>query len=193
MRRIIAATFLTLDGVMEAPGRGDTTLPDHRGWSERFMNEEIGGMIMSQMDASDAMLLGRRTYQDFAAYWPAVPKEDPFGQRMNNQSKYVVSTTLKSADWKNSTLINGNIAQEIAKLKQQPGKNIAITGSGTLVHSLLQLDLIDELQLLICPVVLGVGKRLFKEGNPPKTLKLAGAKAFSSGMVLLTYTPENSA
>lgn len=189
MRKIFAAEFITLDGVVEAPGSGDTTLPDKRGWSEPFMTEEIGMTIMSQMDASDAMLLGRKTYQDFAAFWPSVPDEDPFGNRMNNQAKFVVSTTLDKAEWKNSTLIKGDIPAEISRLKQQPGQNISITGSPTLVRSLLQYDLLDELQLLLCPVVLGVGKRLFQEGNDTRILKLVDSKTFSSGAVLLTYQP----
>jgi dihydrofolate reductase len=189
MRKIMAAEFITLDGVVEAPGSGDTTLPNKKGWSEPFMSEEIGMTIMGQMDASDAMLLGRKTYQDFAIFWPNVPEGDPFGDRMNNQTKYVVSTTLQKADWKNSTLINGDIPAEITKLKQQPGKNISVTGSPSLVRSLLQYDLLDELQLLLCPVVLGVGKRLFQEGNDTKVLKLVNSKTFSSGAVILNYRP----
>jgi dihydrofolate reductase len=147
MRKIRAAEFITLDGVVEAPGSGDTTLPDKKGWSMPYMTEEIGMTIMSQMDASDAMLLGRTTYESFAAFWSAMPEDNPIAQRMNNQNKYVVSTTLEKADWKNSTLINGDIPAEIAKMKGQSGKNISITGSPTLVRSLLQYDLLDELQL----------------------------------------------
>lgn len=189
MRRIIASLFITLDGVVEAPGAGDTTLIEKRGWSMPFMTQDMGELIVSQMDASDTMLLGRTTYEGFAAFWPNVPADDFFGQRMNGGAKVVVSTTLQSADWNNSRLINTNIVEEINKLKQQPGKNIAITGSGTLVESLLQNNLLDELQLLVCPVVLGVGKRLFTEGSSTKTLKLAEARPFSSGAVLLTYHP----
>ena len=192
MRKIIAGTFVTLDGVMEAPGSGDTTLPDHRGWTEPYMNDEIGMSLLEQIDDSDVILLGRKTYHDFANFWPAVPDSDPFGQRMNNKAKVVVSTTLDKADWKNSTLIKGNLAEEIGKLKQQPGKNISITGSGDLIHSLMQLDLIDEYQLLVFPVVLGIGKRLFSEGMN-KNLTLVEAKPFGTGVVRLTYQPDHKA
>jgi len=190
MRKVIAAEFLTLDGVMEAPGSADTTLPERRGWSEPYMNEEVGKMILDQMDASDALLLGRKTYQDFAAFWPSVPDEDPFGKRMNSRAKYVVSRTLKQADWNNSRLIDGNVAEQVSRLKGQPGKNITIVGSGELVRTLMQNDLIDEYQLMVCPVVLGVGKHLFNGGSDKKGLRLVDAKTFSSGMLLLTYQAE---
>jgi dihydrofolate reductase len=193
MRKIIASLFMTLDGVVEAPGSGDTTLEGKRGWSDPFMSQEIGMLIMGQMDASDAMLLGRRTYQDFAAFWPSVPDEDPFGKRMNGVRKYVLSTTLQKAEWNNSTLIQGNVAEALTRLKAQPGQNISVVGSGTLVQSLLQLDLIDELQLMVVPVFLGIGKRLFPEGSSTKVLKLVNAQPFSSGMVLLSYAPADKA
>lgn len=190
MRKIIAGTFITLDGVVEAPGSADTTLPDHRGWSEPFMNEEVGNTIMMQMMESDALLLGRMTYQDFAAFWPSMPEENPFARQMNGITKYVVSTTLKKADWKNSRLIRENAMDEISRLKEQPGKNISVTGSGGLINSLLQHDLVDELRLMVCPVVLGTGKRLFNLDHARKFLKLSEAKAFASGMVLLSYLPK---
>lgn len=190
MRKIIAAEFVTLDGVMEAPGSGDTTLPDQRGWSEPYMNEEIGKLILDHMDASDVLLLGRKTYQDFAVFWPSVPDEDPFGKSMNNTAKYVVSTTLDKAEWKNSRLIKGNVIEEVSRLKGQPGKNITIVGSGELVNTLSQHDLIDEFQLMVCPVVLGVGKHLFNGGSDKKALKLVDTKAFGSGMLFLTYRTE---
>jgi dihydrofolate reductase len=187
MRKLIAAEFLTLDGVMEAPGSADTTLPERRGWSEAYMTEEIGKIILDQMDASDALLLGRKTYQDFAAFWPSVPDEDPFGKKMNSFAKYVVSKTLNSVNWNNSGLIRGNVAEEVSRLKAQPGKNINIVGSGELVRSLMQNDLIDEYQLMVCPVLLGVGKRLFNAGSDKKSLRLVDTRAFDSGMLLLTY------
>jgi dihydrofolate reductase len=190
MRKLTAAEFLTLDGVMEAPGSADTTLPERRGWSEPYMTEEIGKIILDQMDASDALLLGRKTYQDFAAFWPSVPDEDPFGKKMNSFAKYVVSKTLNSVNWNNSRLIRGNVAEEVSRLKAQPGKNINIVGSGELVRSLMQNDLIDEYQLMVCPVLLGVGKRLFNEGSDKKSLRLVDTKAFDSGMLLLTYRSE---
>jgi dihydrofolate reductase len=191
MRKIIAGLFTTLDGVFEAPGSGDTTLPEKRGWSEPYMNQEIGMDILDAMNKSDALLLGRKTYQDFAAFWPSVSGEDPFGKIMNSIPKYVFSNTLDEAAWNNSTLIKGNIAQEISKLKQKSGQSLNITGSGTLVRSLLEYNLLDELQLLVCPIVLGTGKRLFEEGIDTKTLRLVETKPFDSGMVRLSYQPDN--
>lgn len=193
MRKIIAGLFTTLDGVVEAPGSGDITLSEKRGWSEPYMNDEIGMSIVEQMNNSDALLLGRKTYQEFAAFWPSVPDTDPFGKIMNSIPKYVVSTTLDKAEWNNSTLIKGNVAEELSRLKQLPGKSINITGSPTLVLSLLQDDLIDELGLLVCPVILGVGRRFFKDGSDTKALKLVDSKPFSSGMVMLTYQPDGKA
>lgn len=188
MRKITASLFITLDGVVEAPGSGDTTLPEKRGWSQQFMTPEMGQIIFGQMEANDALLLGRVTYEGFAAFWPNMPDDNPFAQRMNGFTKYVVTTTLDRADWVNSTLIKGDIPAEIAKLKQQSGKNISITGSGTLVESLLPTGLIDELQLCVCPIVLGVGKRLFKGGHETM-LQLTDSRTFSSGMVMLSYQP----
>lgn len=190
MRKINAALFITLDGVVEAPGLGDTTLPEKRGWSMPFMNDEVGQVIGAGMASSDAMLLGRRTYQDFAAFWPNVPADDPFGQIMNNQTKYVVSTTLNKAEWRNSHLIKGDIATELNKLKQQSGKDINIVGSGTLTRSLIEADLVDELQLMLCPVVLGVGMRLFDNTHFTKSMKVLQAKSFDSGMIYLRLQPD---
>ena len=193
MRKIVAAEFITLDGVYEAPGSEDTTLPEKRGWSMPFMSDDVGQVIFESMQNSDTMLLGRRTYADFAAFWSAVPAEDPIGQFMNNQAKVVVSTTLDKADWKNSTLIKGNAVEELTTLKQQLGKNIAIVGSGTLVQSLLEADLIDEFELMLCPVVLGMGKRLFKEGTSTKTMTVLEVKSFASGMTFFRLQPEKKA
>ena len=193
MRKLTSGIFITLDGVVEAPGAGDTTLPDKRGWSMPFMDEEVGGFVMGGMASSDAMLLGRKTYQDFAAFWAPLGDNDPIASSMNNQNKFVVSTTLNNTDWKNSTLLKGDVALAITQLKQQPGKGISIVGSGTLVQSLLQLELIDELSLLICPIILGVGKRLFKDGSVTKTLKPIRSKTYSSVMTILTLQPISKA
>jgi len=187
MRKIIAGEFITLDGVMEAPGNGDTTLPEQRGWSEPFMTEEIGNLMFEQMQEIDALLLGRRTYQDFASFWTQVPADDPFGEIVNSMTKYVVSNTLEAVSWNNSCLINKNVIAEISRLKQQPGRNIQMTGSGNLFNSLLQHNMIDEFQLMVCPVVLGIGKRLFRDGNASRSMKLASTRAFDSGMVVLNY------
>jgi dihydrofolate reductase len=193
MGKIIAGLFITLDGVVEAPGPGDTTLPEKRGWSMPFMNEQIGMEIMRDMDSSAGLLLGRKTYDGFAAFWPNIGDDDPFGKRMNGQRKYVVSTTLTKADWNNSVVVNGkNFVEEISKLKQQSNGNLNMTGSGTLVASLIEHDLLDELQLLVCPVILGTGRRLFNEGATTKTLTPVDARKFDSGMTLLTFRPASA-
>ena len=180
MRSVTVGLFVSLDGVTESP----------ESWQLPYFNDEMGEIIGAAMAAADAMLLGRVTYQEFASYWPGVRSEDqPFADYMNNTPKYVVSTTLDNVEWNNSTLIKGNVVEEIAKLKQQPGKNIGITGSTTLVQSLLQNNLLDELGLMIHPVVLGSGKRLFKAGGDQKALKLVESKTFSTGVLYLTYQP----
>jgi dihydrofolate reductase len=158
-----------------------------------FSSDEVGQVIGAGMASSDAMLLGRKTYQDFAAFWSQMPEDDPFGGFMNNQTKYVVSTTLDKAEWKNSHLIKGNVIDELNKLKQQPGKDINTVGSGTLVRSLLAANMIDELQLMLCPVVLGVGKRLFDGADFTKSMQVLEAKSFSSGMIYLRLQPEKQA
>ena len=180
MRKVTAGLFVSLDGVVESPEK----------WHFPYFNDEMGEAVGAAISSSDAMLLGRVTYQEFAAYWPGVSSEDePFATHMNNTPKYVVSKTLDKAEWNNSTLISGTVAEDITKLKQQPGKNIGIIGSATLVQSLLQDDLLDELRLMIHPVVVGSGKRLFQEGGGPKGLKLVDSMTFSTGVVSLTYQP----
>ena len=143
-----------------------------------------------QMAEADAGLLGRRTYQEFAAYWPDKTAEDnPFADYINNMAKFVISTTLQSVEWRNSTLITGDVAEQLTQLKQQPGKNISVTGSVTLVRSLLRDGLLDELRLLLYPVVVGTGRRLFEDGGEQVALKLVDSKPFSTGVVSLTYEP----
>jgi dihydrofolate reductase len=182
MRKVIVVEFLSLDGVMESPEK----------WAFSYSNDEMEEANASGMAASDAMLLGRVTYQEFASYWPYQDSADqPFTDYLNNTPKFVVSTTLEAPlEWQNSTLIKGNVAEEIAKLKRQPGKDIAILGSGTLVRSLLKDGLLDELRLMVHPVVLGGGKRLFEEGGDQKGLKLVDSKTFSTGVLYLTYQPD---
>jgi dihydrofolate reductase len=180
VRKITAGLFVSLDGVVESPEK----------WQLPYFNDEMGEAVGLAMAAADAMLLGRVTYQEFASYWPGVSSEEqPFAGYMNDTPKYVVSTTLDTVGWNNSTLIKGNVAEEITRLKQQPGKNIGITGSATLVQSLVRDDLLDELGLMVHPVVVGRGKRLFENGGSPKGLKLVDSKTFSTGVVYLTYQP----
>ncbi len=187
MRKVVVSMFVSLDGVMEDPGGAEKS--EHGGWTMPYWNEEIAKFKYDELFASGALLLGRVTYQGFAAAWPSRTDEAGFADRMNNLPKFVVSKTLERVGWNNSTLIKGNIAEEVARLKQQPGQDILIAGSGTLVRTLMQHDLIDQYQLLVYPVVLGSGKRLFE--NVRKTpLKVVETKAFSSGVVLLSYQPD---
>src|SRR5215217_6428695 len=156
MRKVVASEIISVDGVVESPQE----------WHFPYFNEQMAEAIGAAMAAADAMLLGRVTYEEFAAFWPSQSSEDEeFADYMNNTPKFVVSTTLEKAEWNNSTLIKENVAQEITKLKQQPGKDISITGSGTLLRSLLREDLLDELRLMVHPVVVGSGKRLFEGGS----------------------------
>lgn len=191
MRKLNAALFITLDGVVEAPG-GEESLPeDRRNWSRPYTSDEVEQVIGAAMAESDAMLLGRKTYEAFAAFWPSIPESDPFGNIMNNRTKYVVSTTLEKAEWKNSHLIKD--VEALHKLKQHSGKDINTVGSGTLVRSLLKHDLVDELQLMLCPVVLGAGKRLFDGVDFMKSMKVLETRSFASGMTYLRLQPEKRA
>jgi len=186
MRKVIAWELVALDGVMEAPEK----------WSPQFHNDEMAEANAPGMAEADAMLLGQVTYQEFASYWPYQNSADHphgFTDYLNNTPKFVVSTTLQEPlEWQNSTLIKDNIAEEVAKLKRQPGKDIVILGSATLVRSLLRDDLLDELRLMVHPVVVGSGKRLFGDGGDQKALKLVDSKAFSTGVLSLTYRPDRN-
>jgi dihydrofolate reductase len=178
MRRITAGLFITVDGVVESPDQ----------WQEGYFNEEMGEAVGAGMAGSDTMLLGRRTYEEFAGYWPHNPEADG-ADYMNNTPKLVVSTTLDTLAWRPTTLIRGNLAEELTKLKQQPGKAIQVIGSPTLVGSLLREGLLDELSLLVHPVMVGRGKRLFQDGEAKVPLRLADSKTFSTGVLSLTYRP----
>jgi len=174
MRKIIVSTFMSLDGVIDNPM-----------WTMPYWNDEIAKFQHDDLFASDALLLGRETYQGFAEAWSQRAGSDDFADRMNSLPKYVVTTTLNEVTW-NATLIKGNVPEEIAKLKQQPGQNILKYGGGELLDTLVQHNLLDELHVLVFPVVVGSGARLFK-GDVNVNLKLAGARVFSSGVVALIY------
>ena len=181
MRKIVSGLFISLDGVIEAPND----------WTGPWFNPELGQAVGSSIAAQDTMLLGRVSYDEFAAYWPQ--QTGDMADTMNGTAKYVVSGTLKSADWQNSTLIPAASAiAEIAELKQRPGKNIGMTGSATLVAWLLREGLLDELHLLVFPVVLGSGKRLFGHEGSQVGLRLAASEAVPTGVVHLTYQPAGS-
>ena len=179
MRKIVAGLFISLDGVVESPDQ----------WHFPYFNEEMGEAVGSQMAAADTMLLGRVTYQEFAGYWPHQSSDVEIADYMNTTPKLVVSTTLDTVEWQNSTLIKGDLVEELTRVKQQPGKNISVVGSATLVRSLLRDALLDELRLLVHPIVVGRGKRLFEDGSAQKPLKLVDAQTFGTGVLYLTYQP----
>lgn len=176
MRNIVVTEFVSLDGVMENPG-----------WTFPYWNDEIAQFKGEESSASDALLLGRVTYEGFAAAWPN--STDEGADDFNGVRKYVVSTTLETAEWNNSTLIKGNVVEEITKLKQQDGGDITVHGSGMLVQTLIENDLVDRYRLLVYPVVLGKGKRLFQDGITA-TLNRVDARSFGSGVTALIYEPE---
>jgi dihydrofolate reductase len=177
-RKINASLFMSLDGVVESPDK----------WSMPYWSDELGAVIGAAMGSSTAMLLGRVTYEGFAAYWPGKTTEDDEGADfMNNSRKYVASTTLKSVEWNNSTLLEGDLADSIAALKAEDGGDIGMSGSPTLVRSLLALGLLDELHLIVYPIVVGNGKKLFGDDSYELTLK--ESKALDKGVLHLVYAP----
>ncbi len=193
MSKIVLFTSLTLDGVMQAPARPDE---DRRGgfayggWATPYADSGMGAVAGESMGTSGALLLGRRTYADFFSVWPNRPKPNPFTDVLNNTQKYVASTTLEEPlAWQNSTLLKGDAATAVAKLREQPGKDIVILGSGELAQSLMRRNLIDAYLLLIHPLVLGTGRRLFREDGPKIALRLAGTKTTTAGVVVATYHP----
>jgi dihydrofolate reductase len=180
MRKVIASLFLSLDGVMERPET----------WHFPYFNDEMGAAIGQAMSSSDAFLLGRRTYEEWAAFWPTQsPDENPMAAAINAMPKFVASTTLDDVTWQNSTLLGHDVAEEVEKLKRQPGKDISISGSATLVRSLLRDGVLDELRLMIHPVVVGSGRRLFEDGANQSPLELVGSETFSTGVLSLAYRP----
>jgi dihydrofolate reductase len=187
MGKIIVSEFVTLDGVIEAPG-GEDSLGERSGWSMPFFNEETAKFKLDDLLESDALLMGRQTYQIHAAVWPDM--SDEFANRMNTLPKFVVSTTLEKVEWNNSKLISRNVAEEVKKLKQEIERNILIDGGSELVQSLEQNNLIDEYRLLVHPVVVGMGKRIFREGSEKKGLRLKEARTFNTGVVALIYQPQ---
>jgi len=178
MRNLIVTEFLSLDGIMEEPR-----------WTMPYWNDETAAFKAAETSAGESLLLGRVTYQGFAEAWPHRMDEDPGAAYFNGTRKYVVSTTLDTVEWNNSELIKGNIVEGITKLKQQDGPDIVVHGSATLVQTLIKHDLVDRYRLLVYPVVLGKGKRLFQDGATA-TLKLVKAQPFSSGVTALVYEPD---
>jgi dihydrofolate reductase len=193
MRKIIVSEFLTLDGVMQAPGDPNEDRSggfDQGGWQLAYFDDIFGQAMTDSFAQTGAMLLGRRTYDIFNAYWPKRPADDPIAPFMNETPKYVVSTSLSEPlEWQNSTLIKGDVPAELAKLKEGDGKDIVVIGSGELAQTLIANDLVDEYVLMIHPLILGNGKRLFRDETKPIKLHLTDSKTTTKGVLLNTYRP----
>jgi dihydrofolate reductase len=188
MGRIVVTEFVSLDGVIEAPGGGEDY--EHAGWTFEIDRGEEGDKFkLGEVMEADAQLLGRVTYEGFAAAWPTIEDEVGFAEKMNTMPKYVVSSTLRAAEWDNSTVLSGDVPGEVAKLKREIEGVILVAGSAQLVQALIEHDLVDELRLMVFPVLLGRGKRLFGEVSTKKPLKLVDSQTLGEGIALLTYEP----
>jgi dihydrofolate reductase len=191
MRKLVVGTFLTLDGVMQAPGGPDEDREggfEHGGWLGPFFDEKMGAVMSEWMAESGGFLLGRKTYEIFANYWPLqTDPDDVIAAALNREPKYVASRTLNEAAWNNSRVLKGDVAAEVAKLKAEDGGQIQVHGSANLIQTLLQNDLIDEFRLWFFPVVLGKGKRLFGGGTMPARFRLTGTETSTTGVALHVY------
>jgi dihydrofolate reductase len=196
MGDVVVFTSLTLDGVMQAPGRPDEDQRggfQHGGWAQPYNDPVMAGVAAEGMAKGGAILLGRRTYQDFFSFWPH-QTDNPFTEVLDNSQKYVASTTLREPlPWRNSALLEGDAAEAVARLKEQPGEDMVVLGSGELVQSLLRHDLVDRFILLIHPLVLGSGRRLFPDGGAPATLRLTDTRTTTTGVVIATYETRRNA
>lgn len=179
MRKIVAGLFISLDGVVEAP----------QDWHFPYFNDEMGEAVAAQAEAADTMLFGRNTFEEFAGFWPQQGSDVPFADVINNTPKVLVTTTLKGVDWGPTSIIDHDVVKAITALKERPGKDISITGSPTLVRTLLRDGLLDELRLLVHPIVVGHGKKLFADEDQPIPLKLIDSKTFQTGVQAMTYVP----
>jgi dihydrofolate reductase len=191
VRKVVVSQFVSLDGVVEDPSS----------WTFQFSGEDLQKYKLDELAAADTLLLGRVTYEEFAAAWPKMMEqyEGPgraelgeYADMMNGYPKFVVSTTLREAEWNNSTVITGNVADEVSRLKQQPGKDILVFGSTELVNALVRHGLVDEFRLMVFPIVLGGGKRLFEDAGEQRALSLVDTKTFGTDVVVLTYEPAQS-
>jgi dihydrofolate reductase len=189
MSRVVVSEFLTLDGVMQAPGGSDEDREgdfQHGAWQMPYFDDAAGEAVDRGFQSTDALLLGRTTYEIFAEYWPN--QDEPFAAQINEMPKYVASTTLEEPlEWNNSSLLKGDVAEAVARLKEKPGKDLMVIGSGRLAQTLMGHDLVDEYQLQINPIVLGTGKRLFGDDDVKIPLKLVDSKTSSTGVLIVTY------
>ena len=179
MRKIVAGLFISLDGVVEAP----------QDWHFPYFNDEMGEAVADQASAADTMLFGRNTFEEFASFWPSQGSDVPFADVINNTPKVLVTTTLDRVEWGPTTIVKDDVVNAVKALKEAPGKDVSITGSPTLVRTLLREGLLDELRLLIHPIVVGHGKRLFEAEDQPIPLKLVESKTFQTGVQAMTYAP----
>lgn len=177
--RLVATEYLTLNGIFEEPGH----------WSGPFFNDEAAGFKFAELQGSDALLLGRKTYEGFAAAWPTMEGTGEFGVKMNTMDKYVVSSTLDKAEWSGSKLITGDVLDEVRKLREQPGQDLLLAGSRELFTALQAANLIDLYRFMVHPIVLGEGRQLFTDGIEQRTLELTHSATFSTGIVILEYQP----
>jgi dihydrofolate reductase len=191
MRKLIVSTFLTLDGVMQGPGgpgEDDSGGFAHGGWSVNYWDEKMGEVMGAAMSVPFDLVLGRTTYDIFAAFWPDAP-EEAGGKPLNDATKYVASRSQRTLDWSNSVLIEGDAAEGIAALKQEDGPELQVHGSGNLIQTLLRHNLVDQYRLWVFPLVIGSGKRLFSDGTIPSGLKLVDSTVSTTGVVIGTYEP----
>jgi dihydrofolate reductase len=188
MGKIVVTEFVSLDGVIEAPGGGEEY--KHAGWTFEIDRGAEGDKFkLDELAEAEAQLLGRVTYEGFAAAWPTIEDDAGFAEKMNAMPKYVVSSTLQQAEWNNSTILSGDVIEEVAKLKREVDGVILVAGSAQLVQAMVEHDLVDELRLMVFPVLLGSGKRLFGEVSGKKPLRLVGSQTLGDGIALLTYEP----
>jgi dihydrofolate reductase len=192
MRELHVIEFLSLDGVMQSPASPDEDTEGgfrHGGWQRPYFDEVLGGRAAEGMSGTDTYLFGRKTYEKMAAYWPTAPSDDPYARHLNSTPKYVASTSLREAAWEPTTVLQGDVAEEVARLKAEPGGNIAVLGSGELLQTLIRHDLVDQYFLGVFPLLLGGGKRLFRELEDPRRLTLVDSTPTTTGGLLLTYRP----
>ena len=190
MRRLTVTTFVTMDGVMQAPGRPDEDTSGgfrHGGWQPPYWDDATGQRVVEWFSAAEDFLLGRTTYEIFYASWPKMISDDPVSQGLNFKQKYVASRTLSSVDWETAELLQGDVGDAVRRLKSEDGGELQVHGSAGLVQTLLREDLVDELRLIVFPVVLGEGKRLFADGAIPRTWRLTSHSATSTGALMAAY------